>query len=152
MRVSLIVTKFSAVLRAFRRADRGNVAIMLGLSIVPVVGITGAAVDYSRTNSVKAEMQTALDSTALMLAKEAAVVGQATVNANAQKYFNAIFQRKDVTDVAANAVYTPGGTSQLVVNASAQVPTAFVKIFGYDSLTVNGSATAKWVGLLRSKP
>jgi Flp pilus assembly protein TadG len=144
MRVSLIVTKFSAALRAFRLADRGNVAIMLGLSIVPVVGITGAAVDYSRTNSVKAEMQTALDSTALMLAKEAAVVGQATVNANAQKYFNAIFQRKDVTGVAANAVYTPGGTSQLVVNASAQVPTAFVKIFGYDSLTVNGSATAKW--------
>jgi hypothetical protein len=108
------------------------------------VGITGAAVDYSRTNSVKAEMQTALDSTALMLAKEAAVVGQAQVNTNAQKYFSAVFNRPDVTNVAANAVYTPGGTSQLVVNASAQVPTAFVKMFGYDSLTVNGTATAKW--------
>jgi hypothetical protein len=89
-------------------------------------------------------MQTALDSTALMLAKEAAVVGQAQVNTNAQKYFSAVFNRPDVTNVAANAVYTPGGTSQLVVNASAQVPTAFVKMFGYDSLTVNGTATAKW--------
>ncbi|HVV79697.1 MAG TPA: pilus assembly protein [Pseudolabrys sp.] len=144
MRASHFVSKLSAVLRAFRRAERGNVAIMLGLSIVPVVGITGAAVDYSRTNSVKAEMQTALDSTALMLAKEAAVVGQAQVNTNAQKYFSAVFNRPDVTNVAANAVYTPGGTSQLVVNASAQVPTAFVKMFGYDSLTVNGTATAKW--------
>jgi Flp pilus assembly protein TadG len=144
MRASLFVTKLSAVLSAFRRAERGNIAIMMGLSIVPVVGITGAAVDYSRTNAVKAEMQTALDSTALMLAKEAAVVGQATVNTNAQKYFSAVFNRPDVTNVAANAVYTPGGTSQLVVNASAQVPTAFVKMFGYDSLTVSGSATAKW--------
>jgi Flp pilus assembly protein TadG len=144
MRASHLVSKLSAVLRAFRRAERGNVAIMLGLSIVPVVGITGAAVDYSRANSVKAQMQTALDSTALMLAKEAAVVGQAQVNTNAQKYFSAVFNRPDVTNVAANAVYTPGSTSQLVVNASAQVPTAFVKMFGYDNIMVNGAATAKW--------
>jgi Mg-chelatase subunit ChlD len=79
-----------------------------------------------------------------MLAKEAAVVGQAQVNANAQKYFSSMFNRPDVNNVRANAVYSPGGTSSLVVNASAQVPTAFVKIFGYDSITVNGTATAKW--------
>lgn len=144
MRARAFVCRLRAALRAFRLADRGNVAIMMGLSIVPVVGVTGAAVDYSRTNSVKAEMQTALDSTALMLAKEAAVVGQAQVNVNAQKYFTAMFSRPDVNNVTANAVYTPGGTSQLVVNASAQVPTAFIKVFGYDSLTVAGTATAKW--------
>lgn len=137
-------TRLSATLRAFARADRGNVAVMLGLTIVPAIGITGSAVDYSRTNSVKAGMQTALDATALMLAKEAAVVGQAQVNANAQKYFAAMFSRPDVQNVTANAVYSPGGTSSLIVNASAKVPTAFVKIFGYDSITVNGSATAKW--------
>jgi Flp pilus assembly protein TadG len=144
MRASLWLSKLTATLHAFRTAKRGNVAMLFGLTIVPVVGITGAAVDYSRTNSVKAEMQTVLDATALMLAKEAAVVGQAQVNANAQKYFTAMFNRPDVNNVHADAVYSPGGTSSLVVNASAQVPTAFVKMFGYESITVNGTATAKW--------
>jgi Flp pilus assembly protein TadG len=144
MCASLWLSRLTAALHAFRNARRGNVAMMFGLTLVPVVGITGSAVDYSRTNSVKAEMQTVLDATALMLAKEAAVVGQAQVNANAQKYFSAMFNRPDVNNVQANAVYSPGGTSSLVVNASAQVPTAFVKMFGYDSITVNGTATAKW--------
>jgi Flp pilus assembly protein TadG len=138
------LSRLSAALHAFRHANRGNVAMALGLSVVPVVGMTGAAIDYSRTNSVKAGMQTALDSTALMLAKEAAVIGQAQVNVNAQKYFAAMFARPDVTNVTASAVYSPGGTSALVVNASAQVPTAFMKIFGYDTVTVNGTTTAKW--------
>ena len=144
MSAKLFFSRVSAALDAFRRADRGNVAILLGLTIVPAVGMTGAAVDFSRSNSVKAGMQTALDATALMLAKEAAVVGQAQVNAHAQTYFNSLFQRPDVKNVTANAVYSPGGTSSLIVNASAQVPTAFMKMFGYDSVTVNGSATAKW--------
>ena len=144
MCTKLFLSRLSAALRAFRSANRGNVAMTLGLTLVPAVGMTGAAIDYSRTNAVKAGMQTALDSTALMLAKEAAVVGQAQVNVNAQKYFNSMFSRPDVTGVTANAVYSPGGTSSLVVNASAQVPTAFMKIFGYDSVTVNGTATAKW--------
>lgn len=144
MCAKLFLSRLSAALHNFRRADRGNVAMALGLAIVPAVGMTGAAIDYSRTNSVKAGMQTALDSTALMLAKEAAVVGQAQVNVNADKYFKSMFSRPDVNTVTANAVYAPGGTSSLVVNASAQVPTAFMKIFGYDSVTVNGTATAKW--------
>jgi Flp pilus assembly protein TadG len=144
MCAKLFFSRLYAALDAFRRADRGNVAMALGLAIVPAVGMTGAAIDYSRTNAVKAGMQTALDSTALMLAKEAAVVGQAQVNVNAQKYFTSMFNRPDVNSVTASAVYAPGGTSSLVVNASAQVPTAFVKIFGYDSVTVNGTATAKW--------
>jgi Flp pilus assembly protein TadG len=138
------LSRLCTALHAFRHANRGNVAMALGLSIVPVVGMTGAAIDYSRTNSVKAGMQTALDSTALMLAKEAAVIGQAQVNVNAGKYFKAMFARPDAQNVTANAVYSPGGTSALVVNASAQVPTAFMKIFGYETVTVNGTATAKW--------
>jgi len=44
---------------------------MFAATLVPVVGFTGAAVDYSRGNSAKAAMQAALDSTALMLARNA---------------------------------------------------------------------------------
>jgi Flp pilus assembly protein TadG len=144
MRATTVLSLLSGAFRTFGCANAGNVAMAFGLTIVPAIGLSGAAVDYSRTNSVKAGMQTALDSTALMLAKEAAVSSQAQIQANAQKYFSAVFSRPDVNNVSASASYTPGGVSQLTVTASASVPTAFMKIFGYNAVTVNSSATAKW--------
>jgi len=65
--------KFRRTLSAFRLAQAGNVAITFAFASLPIIGFVGAAVDYSRANSVKAAMQTALDATALMLSKEAYV-------------------------------------------------------------------------------
>jgi Flp pilus assembly protein TadG len=144
MRAKTLFSLVSGVLRDFRQANRGNVALTFGLAFVPAVGLTGAAIDYSRTNDVKAGMQAALDSTALMLAKEVAVSNQAQIEANAQKYFTAIFKRPDVNNIATSASFTTGSVSQLTVNASASVPTAFMRVFGYDAVTVHASTTAKW--------
>ena len=41
------------------------------LAIIPMIGAIGAAVDYSRANSARTAMQAALDSTALILSKDA---------------------------------------------------------------------------------
>jgi Flp pilus assembly protein TadG len=144
MRATAIMSRFSKSLHTFAEHCGGNSAILFGLTLLPVMGLTGAAVDYSRTNSVKAGMQTALDSTALMLAKEAAIDSSGQLQTNAQKYFKAIFARPDVNNIAASAVYTSGTQSQLKVSASAAVPTAFMRIFGYNSITVSSSSTAKW--------
>ena len=53
------------------RAREGNVALIFALASFPVVGMVGAAVDYSRANAVKADMQSALDAIALMVARAA---------------------------------------------------------------------------------
>ena len=57
--------------RCFGSATGGNIGLTFALSIVPIVGFVGAAVDYSRANSAKAAMQAAADATALMLSKYA---------------------------------------------------------------------------------
>jgi Flp pilus assembly protein TadG len=131
-------------LAAFRGARKGNVAITFALATLPVVGAVGFAVDYSHANSVKAAMQAALDSTALMLSKEAATDTDTQMQANALKYFKALFTRAEATSIAITASYTTGSGSQVLVNGSAQVPTNFLGIIGYNQLTVNGSSTAKW--------
>ena len=59
-------------LRSFASAKGGNVAMTFGLLAIPILGLVGSAVDYSRANSAKASMQAAADATALMLSKEAA--------------------------------------------------------------------------------
>ncbi len=44
---------------SLRTANGGNVTITFALATIPMVGFVGAAVDYSRANSVKAAMQAA---------------------------------------------------------------------------------------------
>src|SRR5665213_1057905 len=140
-------TKFRSSLRAFRIARGGNVAITFAIATLPIVTFVGFAVDYSHANSVKTALQNALDATALMLSKEAATETSAQVQANAVKYFNALFTRPEAQDVTVAANYTTSGGTALVVNASANVPTFFLGLIpgqNFQNLAVNGSSTVKW--------
>ena len=139
-----LLRKLARTLRDFRTAKGGNVALTFGLSVVPMFGLVGSAVDYSRMNTFKAEMQGALDATAIMLAREAVSTAPSALQSKAEAYFHANFNRAGALNVTANASYTGGGTSTMKVTASAQVPTTFMKMFGHDSITVQGESTAKW--------
>ena len=72
----------------------GSVAPIAALAIIPIIGAISAAVDYSRANLARSAMQSALDSTALMLAKEAQTLSPAEINAKANSYFTAMFRLK----------------------------------------------------------
>lgn len=137
-------TKLRRSLAAFSKARTGNVAITFALATLPIIGGIGAAVDYSRANSVKTSMQTALDATALMLSREAATLSNADLQTKANNYFKAMFTRSDTKNITISASYTTTGGSAVTVNGSVTVPTEIMGIVGYDSMTVGGSSTAKW--------
>ena len=136
--------KLCRTLSAFRSARAGNVAITFAFATLPILGFVGAAVDYSRANSVKAAMQTALDSTALMLAKEAATDTSDQLKDNALKYFTALFVRPEAKDIQVTVNYTTEGGSRIYVNATASMPADFTKLIGYDTFNLVASSTAKW--------
>jgi Flp pilus assembly protein TadG len=52
-------------LRCFLSDQRGNVAITFAAALVPTIGLTGAAVDYTRATQVKSRLQAATDAAAL---------------------------------------------------------------------------------------
>lgn len=141
---TIVLGRLAGVLRRFTSANAGNAAITFGVAVVPVLGLVGSAVDYSRMNAVKAAMQTSVDATALLLSKEAAVSSDAQLQSHAQSYFKANFTRAEASNVTASADYAGGGSSQLTVTGSATVKTTFMKMFGHDSVTVSAKATAKW--------
>lgn len=144
MRQNSLMSRLRQLAREFRSADSGNIAITFALATLPVIGGVGAAVDYSHANSVKAAMQAALDSTALMLSKEAANETSAQLNENALKYFQALFTRPEAKNITIAATYSSAGGSQVVVDGSVDVPTNFMGMMGYNKITVKGTATAKW--------
>ena len=142
-----IWTKLRSSLSAFRIARGGNVAITFAIATLPIVTFVGFAVDYSHANSVKVALQSALDSTALMLSKEAATDTSAQLQANAVKYFDALFTRPEAKNITVAANYTTSGGTALVVSASANVPTFFLGLIpgqNFQNLAVTGSSTAKW--------
>ena len=140
-------TKFRNALRAFRVARGGNVAITFAFASIPVLGFIGAGFDYSHANSVKADLQAALDSTALMLAKDAATTSNSDLQTKARSYFTALFNRPEATIDSISATYTASGGSAVLVTAAADVPTTFLRALGataMQNITVGGSSTTKW--------
>ena len=137
-----LLVKLRNRLQAFRSARGGNVAVIFGLAIIPIVGAVGAAVDYSRANSAKTDMQAALDATALKLAKDgAATLSSADLQSSATSYFNAIFHRPEAGGVAVTPTISG---STLTVSGSAMIRTTVLGVLGYTQLTISASSTVNW--------
>ena len=128
----------------FLKDRRGGVTPMFALAILPVVGFVGASIDYSRANSIKAGMQSALDATALAMAKLAPTLTQSDLQTKSTAYFNAMFSHADAKSMTITPTYTTAGGSQLTVSASASMDTAFMKLMGYSNLGIKSSSTVKW--------
>src|SRR5207302_9033225 len=105
------------VAKHFSVADDGAVAAIFGLTLISIVGMIGAAIDYSRTNQVQAKLQGSLDAALLAGARDGSEnwVNTAlnTFNANAQVQGATV--RTPTFQLDANRAYT--GT------VSAAVPT-----------------------------
>jgi Flp pilus assembly protein TadG len=65
----------------FGSNERGNIALLFGLSLVPVVGAAGVAIDYSTASNVRTSMQTEVDATALEAARAAVDIHTSSAHA-----------------------------------------------------------------------
>jgi Flp pilus assembly protein TadG len=130
----------------FLADQRGGAVPMFALGIIPVLGLVGAAVDYSRGNAARTAMLSALDATALMLSKDAATMTPAQVTDKATSYFTAQFNRPEVANLNVTAVLNSpqAGSFELDVQASGNVPTTFTRLLGQDNLPISSSANVKW--------
>ena len=150
MHCTAIFSRVRAAARRFARADQGNIAVIFAIAAVPIISFVGAAVDYSRANSARSSMQAALDSTALMVAKDLTAGNITTdqINTKAQAYFAALYTNPDAKSSATiNATYnaaTSSAASTVVVNGSGSVTTDFMKVAGFPNLSFSTSSTSTW--------
>lgn len=138
------VAKLNRCLKDFAAARDGNVAIIFAISILPVVGFAGAAVDYSHAGQVRSAMQSALDSAALMLSKEVTTLTQAQLNDRAPKVFNALFNHNEATVISIDPTYTSTGGSTLTLKGKVKVKTDFMNIIGIPDITIGSTSVVQW--------
>ncbi len=117
---------------------------MLALTAIPLMGSVGVAVDFTRANATHAAFQASLDSTALMLAKNAATQSSGDLQTAATNYFNALFTRTDAKNIAIAANYSSVNGSHVTLTGSATVDTNFLSVLGYSQLAINGQAESSW--------
>src|SRR5262249_29468664 len=118
--------------------------ITFGLALIPVTGLVGAAVDYSRANAARSQLQAALDSTALMLSKEvSAGLTQDQARQKASDYFNAMFTRPDALNKQLVTTFNPTNTA-LTMAATATLNTTVSRVFGQQQMPIGSSTTVTW--------
>lgn len=141
------------LLNRFIRDKRGNIAVTFAIAAIPLLTAVGAAVDYSTAMRIKSKLQSAADaasvgaiatgSPAYVAAGQMGSTGPITAgNTDASNIFNA-----NISGVTGfnNLVVTPNvnKTNNSItsnVSFSADVPTTFLGLIGYQKLTVTGSS------------
>ena len=119
--------------------QRGTIAILFALILVPSVAFVGSAVDYARALSVKTRLQSVTD-----IAAQAGARLPATANANreeaALKSFNSNMANANIEAPPPSIEASNSGVS---VTATSTVPMAFMGLIGVDSIEVEVHASAR---------
>jgi Flp pilus assembly protein TadG len=134
------------LLARFLQNQKGGVAPTLALAIIPLVGMVGAAVDYSRASSARTAMQTALDSAALMMSKDAQGMTSAQLDSKAALYFNALFQRPEASNVQVVQQFgsPQPGMFTIKLTGSATINTVVWRLIGQDQVNITASGEVVW--------
>jgi Flp pilus assembly protein TadG len=132
------------LLARFLKNCRGGVAPMLALAAIPLMGTVGAAVDFTRASATRASMQAALDSTALMLSKNAATENAGQLQSAATSTFNALFTRPEASNVSLSVNYSSNGGSKVLLNGSATVKATFLNVLGFNNIPITATSTVLW--------
>jgi Flp pilus assembly protein TadG len=144
-----ILRRIARQLGRFRRHQGGNVTVIVAAAIIPLVGALGLATDTARGFLTKARLSQALDAAALAGGK---VYFSDTRDDDIKKFFAANFPSTALPQFntpyeaqfmqAEVTLETPvesgeTGREKLQLTAEATIPTTFMRVLGFDTLTVH---------------
>ena len=139
--------------RRFASMCGGNVALMFGLAVMPLMGTIGYAIDYSRALAVKTTLTAAADSAALAaisprninpLLSQSAQDAASNAAANAMLAGTPVPFGTNLSDIT-TTVSRANGTVTVSIAYSATIDTTITRIFGIPSLSIGGTSAASSV-------
>jgi Flp pilus assembly protein TadG len=128
--------RLSNAFNRFKADQRGNAALVMALSAVPMVLAAGAAIDFGRFSSVQTHLQASLDAGAL-----GGAAAQDETDAFRETYAADLFL-EDMKQGPASGMPVSYSfkviNKKLVANASLDVPTSFMTVAGITKMTAVG--------------
>jgi hypothetical protein len=156
MAIQSSIDRLLADLRSMRTGERGNVLLTFALMLVPLVGAVGAAVDFSRANNIRSQLQAAADaaSVATVAKNSPAVTAAASMSSDGEikagesyaiTFFNSqlVGKTSHFNNLKVTAdVRTKNGQVTASVKFDANVPAVILGIFSKGSIPISGIAKA----------
>jgi Flp pilus assembly protein TadG len=150
-----MISLFARQIGRFRRDQRGNIALIFTLTLIPLLAAVGGAVDYSRANQVRTRLQAATDAASVgSVAKTSpAFIAAGSMSSDgpipagvtdAKNIFAADTSGLTgftLNSITATVAKTSGSVSS-TVTFSATLPTMFLGLVGQSSVTVTGASKA----------
>jgi Flp pilus assembly protein TadG len=134
---------------------RGNVAIIFTIAAIPLVSAIGCGVDYSLATRMKVKLQTAADAASIAaLSQKSPGFLAASVMTGNGSVANGVTDANNVFDsnmngiigyqnlVRTSTVTKTGIKLAASVSYTADVPTSFLKVIGFQQLTVTGVSSS----------
>jgi Flp pilus assembly protein TadG len=137
-----ILSGFAKRVAGFGRSKRANVAMIFGLSLVPLAVAAGTGLDYSRGMLVHAQLITALDAAGLAVGATPGLT-QTQMQSLAQQYFNANYKLDSSFGTPALVSVVVSGQS-VTVSTNNVMPTTLMNLVGFRNFTVAASSTVVW--------
>lgn len=125
--------------KVFSSDARGETAVTFALTLLPLLLIVGAAVDYSRAVAQRSNLQQATDAAVLALAHNSVTASStsASLKAPAQTYLAALSTKATLTNLTLDPT-----TSQVCLKTAASVSTSLMALAGVKALPVSAYACA----------
>lgn len=131
-------------LRALRSDERGNVLIMFGFALVPVIGLTGATIDYSRATAARQVLNAAVDSAALMAARDAAKLSDAELRSRIDKWIVANLHGDAAKGFTSATTVIDRTARTIAIDAKLDVDTSLTRVLGKDAMTISSKSQSTW--------
>lgn len=141
------------LLKSFARDKRGNIAVIFAIASIPLLAAVGCAVDYAMATRIKAKLQSAADaasvgalavgSPAYVAAGQMGSTGPVPAGVtDASNIFNAnINGATGFTNLQVTPTVTKTNSNiTSTVTFSAVMPTTFVTLIGFPTITLTGSS------------
>lgn len=133
------------MLRRFLEDERANILLPFTLLSGTLVVAAGGAIDIARLQDSRVHLQQAVDASALVIANQISNDGTQDTDATRTSKARAAIVANLGTNASMLGTVTTSATgSSVTINASASIPTSFLKLVGLQTLDTSAAATTVW--------
>ncbi len=130
----------TSTVKQFWGDPQGSVSLMFAFAALVLIGVVGAAMDYSRAANVQTNLQRAVDGAALLAAKTYDQSSTTlTSDASATEYVRKSFSTEKIADMNVKVTFM---SESVRVDATAAVPTTLMNVLGFKSVPVAATSEA----------
>lgn len=130
--------------RKFRRDERGSISLLFGLTLLMLLCLVGAAIDFALATAAKARLDAAADAAVLSAVNHAALsMSSSKAQALAESTFKVQSGVSWISATSASVTVNDtniGRTATL--SYSADMPTQLIKLAGFKTMALSNVATA----------